>query len=165
MQTILIIFHLFLAIFLIGLVLMQHGKGADAGAAFGSGASGTVFGARGAANFLSRSTAVVAALFFLTSLVLAWFAMQVTDQVGVMDTIERAAPTPAAPTEEVPVIPGQEPVESALEVPVIPGQEETVGTSTEVPVVPNQKPDAATSGVPDVTEETDQTQEAIKPDE
>ncbi len=164
MQTILIIFHLFLALFLIGLVLMQHGKGADAGAAFGSGASGTVFGARGAANFLSRSTAVVAALFFLTSLVLAWFSMQVTDQVGVMDTIERAAPTPA-PTGEVPVIPGQEPVESALEVPVIPGQEETVGTSTEVPVVPSQRPDAATSGVPDVTEETDQSLERTKPDE
>ena len=64
MQTILVVAHLFLAIGLIGLVLMQHGKGADAGAAFGSGASGTVFGAKGAANFLSRSTAVLAALFF-----------------------------------------------------------------------------------------------------
>mgnify|MGYP003572980289 CR=1 FL=1 len=71
MQTILTILHLFLALGLIGMVLMQHGKGADAGAAFGSGASGTVFGAQGAANFLSRSTAVLATLFFVTSLALA----------------------------------------------------------------------------------------------
>ena len=57
----------------IGLVLIQHGKGADAGAAFGSGASGTVFGSRGSANFLSRTTAWLAAVFFALSLVLAYF--------------------------------------------------------------------------------------------
>ena len=130
MQTILVILHLFLAIGLIGLVLMQHGKGADAGAAFGSGASGTVFGAKGAANFLSRSTAVLATLFFLTSLALAWYAMQITDRPGLMD---QAAPTPVeAPVVEVPEIPGQEsslpPVTS---VPVIPGSE----TESEVPQV------------------------------
>ena len=126
MQTILTILHLFLALGLIGMVLMQHGKGADAGAAFGSGASGTVFGAQGAANFLSRSTAVLATLFFVTSLALAWHAMQITDQPGLMD---QQVPV-EAPVVEVPEIPGQEtslPPVSA--VPVIPGSE----TEPEVP--------------------------------
>ena len=107
MHTILIVVHLFLALGLIGLVLIQHGKGADAGAAFGSGASGTVFGATGAANFLSRATAVLATLFFITSLTLAWYAMQVTDQPGLMVGVEEAAPAPvqAPAAGEVPVIP------------------------------------------------------------
>ena len=64
--------HVLIAASIIGLVMLQKGKGADAGAGFGAGASGTVFGARGSANFLSRSTAVAAALFFLTSLTLAY---------------------------------------------------------------------------------------------
>ncbi|MGR9052370.1 MAG: preprotein translocase subunit SecG [Gammaproteobacteria bacterium] len=71
MYQVVIIFHVLLGISIIGLVMMQQGKGADAGAAFGSGASGTVFGAQGAASFLSRTTAIMAALFFTTSLGLA----------------------------------------------------------------------------------------------
>ena len=71
MYTVLVVVQVVLAVGLIGLILIQHGKGADAGAAFGSGASGTVFGSRGAATFLSRGTAALAALFFVTSLVLA----------------------------------------------------------------------------------------------
>ncbi len=69
-----IVAHLASAAGIIGLVLMQHGKGADMGAAFGSGASGSLFGATGAANFLSRTTAVLAVVFFLTSISLAYFA-------------------------------------------------------------------------------------------
>ena len=72
MYTFLIVVQVFTAVALIGLILLQHGKGADAGAAFGSGASGTVFGARGSANFLSHSTAILAAVFFVTSLLLAY---------------------------------------------------------------------------------------------
>ncbi len=64
--------HILVAISIIGLVLMQHGKGADMGAAFGSGASGSLFGATGSANFLSRTTGVLAAVFFVTSLTLAY---------------------------------------------------------------------------------------------
>ncbi|MGR9116011.1 MAG: preprotein translocase subunit SecG [Gammaproteobacteria bacterium] len=71
MYQVIIVFHVLLGIGVIGLVLMQQGKGADAGAAFGSGASGTVFGAQGAASFLSRTTAILATLFFITSLGLA----------------------------------------------------------------------------------------------
>ena len=66
--NILIIVHVLVALGIIGLVLLQHGKGADVGAAFGSGASGSLFGATGSANFLSRATAILAAVFFLTSL-------------------------------------------------------------------------------------------------
>lgn len=64
--------HVIVAIAIIGLVLMQHGKGADMGAAFGSGASGSLFGASGSANFLSRTTAILAGVFFVTSLTLAY---------------------------------------------------------------------------------------------
>lgn len=70
--TLLLVVHIAVALGVIGLVLVQHGKGADMGAAFGSGASGSLFGATGSANFLSRSTAVLAAIFFATSLGLAY---------------------------------------------------------------------------------------------
>ena len=70
--NILLIVQIIVALSIIGLVLIQHGKGADAGAAFGGGSSGTVFGSRGSSNFLSRSTGVLAAVFFANSLALAW---------------------------------------------------------------------------------------------
>ena len=76
-----------------GLVLLQRGKGADAGAGFGAGASGTVFGARGSASFLSRTTAVLATLFFLSSLGLSYLYTQRKAPTSVMDTV----PQPAAP--------------------------------------------------------------------
>jgi len=66
--------HILVGLAIIGLVLMQHGKGADMGAAFGSGASGSLFGATGSANFLSRTTAILATVFFVTSLTLAYVA-------------------------------------------------------------------------------------------
>jgi len=71
-NTLALITHVLIAASIIGLVMLQRGKGADAGAGFGSGASGTVFGAKGSSNFLSRSTAVLAALFFASSLLLAY---------------------------------------------------------------------------------------------
>ena len=74
LQSFIIFVHAVLALAIIGVVLMQKGKGADAGAGFGSGASGTVFGARGSATFLSKTTAVLATLFFITSLSLAYMA-------------------------------------------------------------------------------------------
>ena len=71
-NSILLVIQVLLSISLIVLILMQHGKGADAGAAFGSGASATVFGARGSGNFMTRATTGIAILFFLTCLALAW---------------------------------------------------------------------------------------------
>ena len=72
--SVVLVVHILAALGVIGLVLVQHGKGADMGAAFGSGASGSLFGATGSANFLSRTTAVLATVFFVTSLLLAYVA-------------------------------------------------------------------------------------------
>ena len=74
MQTIILSIHIILSIVLVILILVQHGKGADAGAAFGSGASSTVLGARGSATFLTKITTIIALIFFITSLSLAYFA-------------------------------------------------------------------------------------------
>ena len=74
MEILVLVLHVMAALGIVGLVLLQHGNGADAGAAFGSGASGSVFGSTGSANFLSRATAVLAAVFFLTSLGLTYFS-------------------------------------------------------------------------------------------
>ena len=121
MESILVIVHLFLAIGLVGLILIQHGKGADMGAAFGSGASATVFGSRGASNFLSRTTAILAAVFFVTSLTLAYFAMQTNEPETLMADLppaaaeERVAPLPASDLPAVPEVPEQIDV---LDVPV-----------------------------------------------
>lgn len=97
-STILLV-HVVAAIGVIGLVLVQHGKGADMGAAFGSGASGSLFGATGSANFLSRTTAVLAVVFFLTSLSLAYIASNKPKTSGsVMENAVQSQPvsTPAS---------------------------------------------------------------------
>jgi preprotein translocase subunit SecG len=118
LHTTSIVFHVLIAAAIVGLVLLQRGKGADAGAGFGSGASGTVFGARGSASFLSRMTATLAALFFATSLTLAYLGSKkpeapksVIDRVGV----------PAAPVQDTPSLPApttqQAPADQPVEAP------------------------------------------------
>ncbi|MES2491267.1 MAG: preprotein translocase subunit SecG [Pseudomonadota bacterium] len=102
MYTVLVIVQVVVAIGLIVLVLLQQGKGADAGAAFGSGSSGTVFGSRGAANFLSRSTAWLAAAFFGTSLALAYV---VHGQAGPKSIVDSIKPVPVGATVELPSAP------------------------------------------------------------
>lgn len=127
METILTVVHLFLAIGLVGLVLMQHGKGADAGAAFGSGASATVFGSQGSANFLSRATAILATLFFATSLWLAYYSMQSTTSVSLMENVEAPAVTvPAEPAVET---------ESATDLPSVPMAAPEATNESDIPVV------------------------------
>lgn len=100
MHTVLVVIQVLVAVSLIGLVLIQHGKGADAGAAFGSGSSGTVFGARGAANFLSRATAWLATVFFAISLALAYWVGGRGGASSVVDSMPATAPAaaPAQPT-------------------------------------------------------------------
>jgi preprotein translocase subunit SecG len=129
LHTIIIIVHLVAALVIIGLVLLQHGKGADMGASFGSGSAGSLFGASGSANFLSRTTAITATVFFVTSLSMAFLAThkpRAEGGTGVMDGISAPA-APAAPagkgaTPPVPApaaapspaaIPGQEPGKAA----------------------------------------------------
>jgi preprotein translocase subunit SecG len=140
MQTVLNVFHLFLAIGLVGLVLIQHGKGADAGAAFGSGASATVFGARGSGSFLSRTTAALATLFFLTSMALAYFASQVDAPEGLMEGVEvpaSPAPAPVETQQEVPLVPDIGGGVEGSDVPAIP---EAVSPAGGVPQVPAPSP-------------------------
>ena len=100
MSTIIIIVQVISALAIIGLVLLQHGKGADMGAAFGSGASGSLFGATGSSNFLSRSTAIAAVVFFAATLALAMIGTRGTSTAagaGVMDNLPAAsAPAKAA---------------------------------------------------------------------
>lgn len=102
--------HILVAIAIIGLVLMQHGKGADMGAAFGSGASGSLFGATGSANFLSRATGILAAVFFVTSLTLAYIGSNKPKTTGslmqepvqsqsVSQPTSAAGESPAAPVD------------------------------------------------------------------
>ena len=114
--NILIVTHVLVALAIIGLVLLQHGKGADMGSGFGGGASGSLFGATGSANFLSRTTAVLATIFFLLSLALAYVATRKPVEAGgVIDAVrsqpakpekkapaEEAKPQPPAPAKEVP---------------------------------------------------------------
>ncbi len=89
--------HILVALAIIGLVLMQHGKGADMGAAFGSGASGSLFGSSGSANFLSRMTGGLAAVFFVTSLSLAYVASNKPKTSGsvMQDAVQLQTVTPA----------------------------------------------------------------------
>jgi preprotein translocase subunit SecG len=91
MYTVLMIVQVLTAVGLVGLILLQHGKGADAGAAFGSGASGTVFGSRGSANFMSRATSWLATVFFAVSLALAYLVHGEREASSVIDRVQPAA--------------------------------------------------------------------------
>jgi preprotein translocase subunit SecG len=109
-DVLILLVHVIAAAGVIGLVLLQHGKGADMGAAFGSGASGSLFGASGSANFLSRSTAVLAAVFFLTSMGLTYVISRKPQASSVMDTHATEQPArevPPAPTKPAEPAPAQ----------------------------------------------------------
>jgi preprotein translocase subunit SecG len=111
--------HILAALGVIGLVLVQHGKGADMGAAFGSGSSGSLFGATGSANFLSRTTGVLATVFFVTSLSLAYIASNKPKTAGsvMQDAVKlQVVPAPAAAGVEV----GKSPVDSGSKAKDIP---------------------------------------------
>ncbi len=133
-QKTVLIAHTLIALLIIVLVLLQRGKGADAGAAFGAGASGTVFGARGSSSFFSRATAVCATLFFVSSLTLAYLSSQATsapasllDEAPVVETEADEAPELS---EEMPVsdLPSLEPTEESTDIP-----------SLEEPATPDQE--------------------------
>lgn len=97
MQSILLILHVLMALALIGLILIQHGKGADAGASFGGGASGTVFGSQGSASFLTRATAILATVFFANSFLLSFLStseVQTTSLVDQVQTIDASSEQP-----------------------------------------------------------------------
>ncbi|RMM57601.1 Preprotein translocase subunit SecG [Pseudomonas savastanoi pv. glycinea] len=122
LETVVIVFHLLGALGVVALVLLQQGKGADAGASFGAGASNTVFGGQGTSTFLSKFTAILAACFFITSLGLGYFAKekaQQLTQVGLPDpAVLEVKQKPAA--DDVPVLEGQKPAVVPADVPQAP---------------------------------------------
>ena len=128
MYQFVIVIHVLLGLGVIGLVMMQQGKGADAGAAFGAGASGTVFGAQGSASFLSRTTAVLATLFFVTSLTLAILSGASEKAVDLMEE----------PTNEIPEVPVAMDSDAApIKVPAlddVPAALESQSASPDIPV-------------------------------
>ena len=116
-----VVLQILTALVMIGLVLIQHGKGADMGASFGSGASGSLFGATGSANFLSRSTAVCAAVFFICTLALAYFSNDRSrpSTGSVLDRPAISAPAASEPATGAAQIPGAASA-AALAAPVVP---------------------------------------------
>ena len=124
LETVVIVFHLLGALGVVALVLLQQGKGADAGASFGAGASNTVFGGQGTSTFLSKFTGILAAAFFITSLGLGYFAKEKAHeltQVGLPDpAVMEVKQKPAA--DDVPVLEGQKPAVVPADVPQAPEQ-------------------------------------------
>jgi preprotein translocase subunit SecG len=131
LQSIIYILHVLTCLMIVGLVLLQRGKGADAGTGFGAGASGTVFGARGSASFLSRATAALATTFFVTSLALAFFSNEPTAPESVLErslpsqqqTAPEAVPPPEQDLEAPPVFEDNLPASDVPEVSVEPAPE------------------------------------------
>ena len=121
MQPILLVFHIALGLALIGIILLQQGAGATAGAAFGSGASSTVFGARGSASFLTRATAVLALVFFANSFLLAYLSGQRIAPQSILDQVE----VPAAVVEE-----------ADIDLPALPAESAPIGLPDIPPDIP-----------------------------
>jgi preprotein translocase subunit SecG len=142
MYQAIIIIHVLLGLGIIGLVLMQQGKGADAGAAFGAGASGSVFGAQGAASFLSRTTAILATLFFATSLGLAVFNSHRGGTSDIMSDAAGEKESQALPNVEgakidptVPVVPAPAPAAATTDQPAEQAPAAEAATKDSAPVV------------------------------
>lgn len=118
METVILIVHVLASVALVSLILLQQGKGADMGAAFGSGASSTVFGSQGSSSFLTRGTAILATVFFITSLSLAYFSgqgvsrMSVTEK-SVVETVDSSAPV----AEDMPAVPAAPVAPAGTDVP------------------------------------------------
>lgn len=126
LETVVVVLHLLGALGVVALVLLQQGKGADAGASFGAGASNTVFGGQGSSTFLSKFTAILAACFFLTSLGLGYFAKEKAHQLT-----QVGLPNPAVLEVK------QKP--AADDVPVLEGQQKPAAAPADVPAAPEQK--------------------------
>jgi preprotein translocase subunit SecG len=136
LHSIVLVAHVGVALMIVGLVLLQRGKGAEAGTGFGAGASGTVFGARGSANFLSRATGVLATMFFITSLTLAYLSTQRTAPSSLLEAApaqQGAAPraAPPAPASELPPLPDENPAGAAGDSPNAAGESPGGGAKPE----------------------------------
>ncbi len=144
MFTALLIFQVLLGVAIIGLVLLQQGKGADMGAAFGAGASGTVFGSRGGGSFFTRATAVLAALFFANSIILSSPLVRNVEDVSSSVTSRAVVDEETLITEEIPVV--EEAVEEDM--PAAPVDESAEEPVSDLP--PAEEPAAASDSEADV---------------
>ncbi len=167
---IVLIIHMLLAFGLIALILMQHGKGADAGAAFGAGASGSVFGARGANSFMYKLTASIAVGFFITSLTLAYLATpasiekkseSVMDQVTIDPVQSDVSPTIDGKTDDVlsidvPTIDSKTNDVLSIDVPTIDSKTNDV-LSIDVPTIDSKTNDVLSTDVPTIDSKTNDT--------
>ena len=138
--NLLLVVQVLSALAMIGLILVQHGKGADMGAAFGSGASGSLFGASGSANFLSRTTAVLATIFFVATLVLAYFGN--LRNTGGSGSVLSGMVAPAAVTAPASA-PASAAVPAAGPAALIPGQQPAAAMATASAAVPASQPASA----------------------
>ncbi len=163
MFTVLLVLQVLMGIAIIGLVLLQQGKGADMGAAFGAGASGTVFGAAGGGSFFTRATAVLAALFFANSLLLS--SPLVRNVADASVSVTQSVPAPAAEASDIPAIEEDSVVQEAdlppADVPVI---EEDVVVVPEADLPPADVPEAAEQPQPDEATQTAPTAEEAPAD-
>ncbi|PTN12034.1 preprotein translocase subunit SecG [Nitrosomonas aestuarii] len=131
METLVWSIHVILAVVLIVLILLQHGKGADMGAAFGSGSAGSLFGASGSATFLSRTTGIVAAMFFITSMSLTYLTMNRVEDLGVMSLMDEVQETQNATT------PDQQNLKPDVDEIIIPGMSGAEGASSKANQIPD----------------------------
>lgn len=146
MINILIAIHVLVAVAIVALVLVQHGKGADAGAAFGGGgggASGSLFGSKGSANFLSRTTAILATVFFLTSLSLTYLYSKTAKPTSVTDTVMQELVEPAPEQiEQKPSAEENKPDGLATDIPSVPADSATenvdsdASSTADIPALP-----------------------------
>ena len=122
------------AIVMIGLILVQHGKGADMGAAFGGGGSGSLFGASGSANFMSRATSGLAAVFFVSTMALSYFGnLRPSTSGSVLDGAAVVVPVPAVPATPAAQIPDNKPVAPAAAAAVVPANVDASKPATQIP--------------------------------
>ena len=122
------------AIVMIGLILVQHGKGADMGAAFGGGGSGSLFGASGSANFMSRATSGLAAVFFVSTMALSYFGnLRPSTSGSVLDGAAVVVPVPAVPVTPAAQIPDNKPVAPAAAPAVVPAPVDASKPATQIP--------------------------------
>jgi preprotein translocase subunit SecG len=122
------------AIAMIGLILVQHGKGADMGAAFGGGGSGSLFGASGSANFMSRATSGLAAVFFVCTMALSYFGnLRPASSGSVLDGAAVVVPVPAVPATPAAQIPDNKPVAPAAAAAVVPAPVDASKPATQIP--------------------------------
>jgi len=135
LQTVLLVIQVFVALSLIGFILIQHGKGADAGAAFGSGASSTVFGSQGSGNFLTKVTTVLAAAFLLNSLALGYLATQKQAPASVMQNAEMLGQE-AIKKDVTGILEEAAKAKERQDMPVAPATESVTAPASDVPELP-----------------------------